>query len=93
MKRWMMVALLSSVPVLVSAAGKDSEKVGNETRALLELQRDGQSASAAQRPMTGEVADKTYQRYVDSFAHPIPEQFPRESFSSSSGGSSGGQKK
>lgn len=92
MKQWMMAALLS-MPVLVSAAGKDSEKVGDETKALLELQRSGQAASATPRPMTGEVADKTYQRYVESFAHPIPENFPRESTGGSSGGSSGSQKK
>jgi hypothetical protein len=28
--------------------------------------------------MPGEVADRVYQRYLQSFTHPIPEQFERE---------------
>jgi hypothetical protein len=55
-------------------------RTGDETRAWVELQKSGSASVAASRPMTGEVADKVYKRYVDSFAHPIPDTFKREDF-------------
>lgn len=60
---------------------------GDATRAWLELQTSGRQASEAERPMDGEVADRVYQRYLDSHTLPIPLQFPREQFSADSGGS------
>lgn len=47
---------------------------GAATRQLLQAQAQGDSASAHQYPMSGVVAQKTYERYVNSFTHPIPEQ-------------------
>jgi hypothetical protein len=47
--------------------------VGDTTRGLLALQRDGRRASATPRPIDGPVAETSYQRYLDSFRHPIPE--------------------
>jgi len=61
-------------------------RVGDETRVWLQLQGSG-SAAAPERPMSGEVADKVYKRYVDSFGRPIPEHFQRESAAASGGGS------
>jgi len=61
-------------------------RVGDDTRVWLQLQGSG-IAAAPERPMSGEVADKVYKRYVESFARPIPEHFQRES--AVAGGSSG----
>lgn len=49
-------------------------KVGEATRKLLEIQAQGVAASPLQYAMPVAVAQKVYQRYVDSFAHPIPEK-------------------
>lgn len=48
--------------------------VGQATRALLQRQASGAEANASPRAMSGVVAQKVYTRYVDSFAHPIPER-------------------
>ena len=53
----------------------------------LSLQAAGTAASSEPRPMPGEVADAVYERYVNSFKHPIPDQFRRQS----TGGDTGGQ--
>lgn len=63
-------------------------QVGADTRTWLELQNSGNASLGAVRPMPGEVADKVYQRYLDSFDNQIPDTYERESFvSSGSGGS------
>ena len=68
-------------------------KPGTETKAWLDLQKSGKAASKEARPVPGEIAEKTYDRYLKSFDHPIPEEFSRESFSSgNSGGGSGSNK-
>ena len=59
---------------------------GTETREWLVLQKSGNAAKGEARPMPGEVADKVFERYVDSFANPLPQSFPRDSMSSSGGG-------
>ncbi len=61
---------------------------GAETRALLELQISGAASVATPAPMSGDVADAVYQRYLKSFSHEIPEQFEREKFVDSGGGGS-----
>ena len=42
---------------------------------LVELQRNGSAESPTPRPIAGEVANLSYQRYLDSFKRPIPEHF------------------
>lgn len=49
-------------------------KVGEATQKLLMLQASGVAASNNQYPMPVAVAEKVYQRYIDSFSHPIPEK-------------------
>lgn len=49
--------------------------VGDATRTLLDLQRDGLYASPARRPIAGEVATLSYRRYLESFKQPIPARF------------------
>jgi len=65
---------------------------GRDTREWLTLQKGGAAASGETQAMSGEAADKTYQRYVDSFGHPLPESFAREGFTGGQGGG-GGEKK
>lgn len=48
--------------------------VGDATRMLLAMQRDGAQAGQMLR-VPGEQAALAYQRYLDSFRHPIPERF------------------
>lgn len=48
--------------------------VGTSTRQLLQLQASG-SHAGPHRPMLGDQAAAAYKRYLDSFAHPIPEFF------------------
>jgi hypothetical protein len=48
-------------------------RVGDATDMLLALQRSGELASATPRPIAGPVAHRSYERYLKSFEHPIPE--------------------
>lgn len=50
-------------------------QVGDATRDLLVLQREGRAASHTPRPIAGEVANLSYQRYLKSFTHEIPLDF------------------
>jgi len=63
--------------------------VGDATQGLLALQREGRMASPTPRPIAGDVAQLSYQRYLDSFdgaKHPIPAQFGTTVKASGSGG-------
>ena len=62
-----------------------NEPVGTRTNAWLELQTSGTAASPAERPLPGDIADKTYERYANSFTYPIPEKFEREKFTEDGG--------
>lgn len=61
---------------------------GDATHGLLAMQREGDLASRTPRPLAGDVASLSYQRYLDSFKHPIPEKFTT-TVSKSGSGSSG----
>lgn len=50
------------------------------THSLLEMQRSGKNASADEQYLSGKVSTKIYNRYVESFAHSIPERFSSDSF-------------
>jgi hypothetical protein len=67
-------------------------QIGDATSALLALQRDGTAASPTARPIAGDVAHLSYQRYLDSFdgaKHPIPEKFGTTVKSDSGQGATG----
>lgn len=83
---WVVAAMFAAT-CGASAAADDAKvpRVGDDTRAWLELQASGNAALGSLRPMPGEVADKAYQRYLKSFDNTIPESYERESFLSSSG--------
>ena len=70
-------------------AGSNGAALGADTRAWLQLQASGNAAVGTARPLPGEAADAIYQRYLDSFTHPVPEQFERQG-SGGSGQDSGG---
>lgn len=67
----------------------EQRNVGDATHHLLAIQREGRVASPTPRPLAGEVASLSYQRYLDSFKHPIPERF---STTVQKAGSSGGSR-
>lgn len=67
-----------------TAAAAPATGFGADTRTWLELQNSGSQASTTPRPLPGEAATQVYERYIKSFAHPIPERFNRESFAADS---------
>ena len=85
---WTVAVLLAGVCGAAVADEATEPRLGDDTRAWLELQNSGNASLGAVRPMPGEVADKVYQRYLDSFDNEIPETYERESFVSSSTGGS-----
>ncbi|KRG70281.1 hypothetical protein ABB27_04970 [Stenotrophomonas terrae] len=62
-------------------------QIGDTTRDLLRMQADGSRAGNA-LPMLGEAASRSYQRYLNSFDHPIPEYFEAALPNSKQGGGS-----
>lgn len=87
--------LLGSACAGVALAADSGEAVpgaafGSQTDAWLSMQLNPAYTANDPRPIPGEVANKTYIRYLNSFSHPIPEQFERQSFSSSGGSGSSG---
>jgi len=49
-------------------------QIGDATQGLLAWQRSGEIASPAPRPIAGDVASRSYERYLKSFEFPIPER-------------------
>lgn len=64
---------VTSAPNQASLAPRPSNRVGDATTQLLALQTGGQAASRNIHPMTSDVAKRTYERYLESFTHKIPE--------------------
>jgi hypothetical protein len=58
-----------------AAQASPSQAFGSDTRAWLEMQRSNAQASSTSEALPGPVMQKIYQRYVDSFARPIPDKF------------------
>jgi len=54
---------------------KPALKVGEATQGLLALQSSSAAASPVARPIPGDVAGRSYQRYMKSFDYAIPERF------------------
>jgi hypothetical protein len=61
-------------------------RMGDATQGLLAWQRSGEIASSAPRPISGSVASRSYDRYLKSFEHPIPEQLGSTVTKSGGGG-------
>lgn len=79
----------STATTAAKTAPQRGEGFGADTRYWTSLQVSGAAATRDERPLPGEVATKIYERYVQSFTHPIPERFSRDSFSSGGGGGGG----
>lgn len=75
--KYLIASAMLTAAVAVQADGPAPE-VGDETRHWLELQRSGQHASETPQPLSGDVAVTIYQRFTNSFAHPIPEYYSGE---------------
>lgn len=73
-----LVGLLIAIAAAPALAEKPAPAQGQATRDALELQRSGRAASPTERPMSDDVADRTHQRYAESFSHPIPESFAEQ---------------
>lgn len=58
-----------------TASRPRSPAVGDVTHKLFALQASGESASTVARPIAGDVAQKSYQRYLNTFDLPIPATF------------------
>jgi hypothetical protein len=84
----LMLSLLAFVPL--AGAQEQTTPVPGSARDWLELQTSGRAASPADRPLPGDIADRTYQRYAESFSQPIPATLDREEFLSQGGGGGGG---
>lgn len=69
------ICLASSAASAEHLTEKQASAAGDQTRQWLALQREGHAASQQPQPLSGPVAAKIYQRYEDSFSHPIPEFF------------------
>ncbi len=83
------LSMLTSLLLAGTAqAAEPATPQNSDTKAWLDLQISGSAAAQDERPMPGEIADKVYQRYVDSYAQPIPDTLKRDSFVTS--GSDGG---
>lgn len=61
-------------------------QVGDATSSLFAWQRSGEIASKTPRPIAGSVASRSYERYLKSFEHPIPEHMSSTVKTSTSGG-------
>lgn len=59
------------------AIEKPTRRIGEATTAILQAQADG-SLAGAPLPMLGATATLSWQRYLDSYRHPIPETFTRK---------------
>lgn len=87
MRKLLIIMALAAPLAHAEDAAAPLPQPGEETRAWLQLQTSGAASVSTPAPMSGEVADKVYARYLKSFDHPIPQHFPRESFSAGGGGS------
>ena len=76
----------TSAPSNASLTPPATNRVGDSTNYLLALQASGQYASRNAHPVTSDVAQRTYQRYLESFTHKIPESSETQ-VSSKTGGS------
>src|SRR5882757_1500598 len=73
-----------------TAPAGSGDGFGSQTRLWLSTQASGTNSVTEERPMPGEVATLVYQRYLQSFTHPIPERFTSDSFTAGGSGSNTG---
>lgn len=91
MKRQMILTIGLACCVTIAHAGKTfaeagPAEAGAATRGWLALQKNPQAQSATPPQVSGEVADKTWSRYLKSYEQPVPAEFDRDQFVTGSGG-------
>ena len=85
--QWAVTAAVFSACLGVSVANAgEPQPIGDQTRHWIDLQASGTVASPEERPLPGEIAERSFERYAESFSQPIPDTFEREGFLSDSGG-------
>lgn len=57
-----------------TVAASQVQAPGEATRGWLEMQRSGAQAAVSPR-QPGAVATRVYQRYLETFDHPVPESY------------------
>jgi Ni/Co efflux regulator RcnB len=73
-----------AAPFAPAQAG-EHDAIGEDARRWVDLQKSGEAAERSPDGMPGEIAERVWQRYVESFSYPIPERFEREGFVDSGG--------
>lgn len=86
--RYLCITLFLWIGFSLSATAAEGEQggssrraqpaVGTRTAQWLDMQRDGHAAGNL-LPIPGAEAGPSYQRYIDSFATPIPDQLSSQS--------------
>lgn len=77
------VGLMLSSMALQARAEAEGEEIARQenvepqstVKAWLELQSSGRAASLQPQPISGPVMDRTHERYLESFTHPMPPYF------------------
>lgn len=64
-----------AAPATPDASSAPATRVGDATHSLLQRQREGRDASAVPRPVDGPVAERSHQRYLQTFDQPVPAWF------------------
>lgn len=102
MRGWMMIAACTlpfaalaqdkpAAPAPAAAAAPVAgQGFGSQSRYWLATQASGASSVTDERPMPGEAASLVYQRYLNSFTHPIPERYEADTFTTGGGSTSNG---
>lgn len=75
----------SVVTIAPTSTASTATGFGSSARSWVDLQTSGSAASVTARPLPGDAATNAYERYANSFKHPIPESFKRESLSAEAG--------
>lgn len=85
--RTLLVLALTAAPLLNAeplGKGQTSELLNimqpSRTAQLLEMQRSGNYASDKRTVLPGKAQKRIYERYLNSFSHPIPDNYISEDF-------------
>lgn len=77
------LGLCLSLPALAdehSTQSTTATSPAHEVAALLELQRSGRLASPYRQTLPGDAQSHAWQRYLNSFTHPIPPRYIDDKF-------------
>ena len=89
MKTIVRMTMLLAIPLSAASAPESAPDAdalmrtqqATPTAQLLQLQRSGKVASRHEQTLPGEAQSKIYERYINSFGHPIPQTYINEDFS------------